>query len=97
MQISVIADELTASGWRLAGASVQVPDRDDAQRAFERALEEAQLLLVTAEVAEWLDPAGLARALVGTDPLVLVIDDLRGRVEPPDIEREVRRGLGVEA
>ena len=96
MKVAVLADEVTANGWRLAGASVSAPERNRAQTAFEQALENAQFVLVTQEIAQWLDAAALERALDATDPLVLIIEDLRGRMAPPDIERQVRRGLGIE-
>jgi vacuolar-type H+-ATPase subunit F/Vma7 len=96
MDVAVLADEITATGWRLCGAAVIVPEPDRAQIAFDQALESAQFVLVTQEFAQWLDPAGLARALDGTEPLVLIIEDLRGRMAPPHIEHLVRRGLGIE-
>ena len=39
----------------------------------------------------------LEEALRSFDPLVLVVDDILGREAPPDLERAMRRALGVEA
>jgi len=95
--IVFIGDELSAAGFRLAGARVHVPDEMETRAVFESAQRDARLLLITAEVAARLPPAMLSRALVGTHPLLLVVPDVRQRQAPPDLVGRVRRLLGMEA
>ena len=95
MKFVVIADEVTAVGWRLAGAQVQMPDVRTVGECFGTALRSADLVLITAALAARLPDARLQAALLSQRPLVLVIPDLQRHREPPDIEVEVRHALGV--
>jgi vacuolar-type H+-ATPase subunit F/Vma7 len=95
MKLVVIADEITAVGWRLAGAQVQMPDARTVGESFGTALRSADLVLITAALAARLAGAQLQAALLSQRPLVLVIADLQREFEPPDIEVEVRHALGV--
>src|SRR5208283_331147 len=97
MQLAVIADEATALGWRLIGARVLLPGTDSVQECWRAALRGADLVMITAQYAAAVPPADLAAALLAEKPLVLVIADLDGRLEPPEIEHDVRRALGVSA
>lgn len=96
MKCVVIADEITAVGWRMAGAQVQVPDAGAVAECFGAAQQRGtDLLLLTAALAALLPYPQLRSALLLQRPLVLVVADLRHRREPPDIDDEVRRALGV--
>jgi len=97
MQLTLIADEVTALGWRLIGARVLLPGVDSVQECWGAALRGADLVMITAQYAAAVPPADLAAALLAEKPLVLVIADLNGRQQPPEIEYEVRRALGVSA
>jgi len=90
-----MGDEVSSAGFRLAGADVHVPVADEAEALFRRLLGESQLILITAEVAAWLPADLLARALRGHHPLILVIPDVRGRVQPLDLSSLLRRQLGM--
>jgi vacuolar-type H+-ATPase subunit F/Vma7 len=92
---ALLADEVTAVGFRLAGVAVDVPQAADLRRRFERLCDEAQLVLITAELARQLPPAVLQRRQRAVRPLVLVIPDVRGRCEPPDLGIALRRQLGM--
>jgi vacuolar-type H+-ATPase subunit F/Vma7 len=92
---ALIGDEVSASGFRLAGVQVHVPDPARTADLFRRLIREAELVLVTAEAAEQLPADELRRALSADRPLVLVIPDVRGRVQPADIGSELRRQLGM--
>lgn len=98
LPLAFIGDEVTASGFRLAGARVHVPgpSPDAVRAAFEAARAEASVVLVTAALAPLLPPALLEEALAATAPLTLVVDDLLGEAAPPDLESAMRRALGVE-
>lgn len=95
--VAFIGDELTATGFRLAGADVFVVAPDDAVAAFDEAREHASLVLLAPAHARALPVAELDAALLASRPLVLVVDDILGRETPPDIEDLMRRALGVEA
>jgi len=90
-----IGDRLSATGFRLGGAVVSTPEPGMEATAFRAALEDSELVLVTAEVAAKLPDALLDKAMVAGDPLVLVIPDVRDIHEPPDIAASLRRQLGM--
>ncbi len=95
MDVAVIADELTAVGWELAGARTFVATSENLESSFHTARREADLVLLTAELAARLPAAALQAALHGFPPLTLVIADLPRSQEPPDLALEARRALGV--
>jgi vacuolar-type H+-ATPase subunit F/Vma7 len=95
MELAVICDELTALGWRLSGAQVDVPRRDALEASWRAALGSAHVVLITAGFAARLPAGQLAAAIDASRPPVLVIPDLRHEHEPDDPEEEVDRALGV--
>lgn len=95
MRIAVIADEITAVGWRLSGAYVQTPDARTVSAGLRAALLDSDLVLITAELAAAVPGSQLQEALLAERPLVLVMADLRHEREAPDIQDDVRRALGV--
>lgn len=95
MRLALIADEITAAGWRLTGAHVQIPAARSVSECFREAAMGADLVLITAEVAARLPTEQLDAALHSAQPLTLVIPDLLHALEPADIEDEVHRALRV--
>lgn len=91
-----IGDELTAAGFRLAGASVRTPPPEAIESALQAALQEATLIVIGAGAAARLPPSMLERALESTDPVVAVVPDALGD-EPPSLAGEIRRRLGIGA
>lgn len=96
IDIVFIGDEVSAAGFRLAGARVNVPVSGRETEVFEAARREARLLLLTAEVAACLPPTLLSRAMIAARPLLLVMPDIRMRQQPLDFSRLVRAQLGIE-
>jgi vacuolar-type H+-ATPase subunit F/Vma7 len=92
---TLIADEITAAGFRLAGVAVEVPEPAQLAPLFQRLLGTSELLLVTAEQAARLPAGDLEAALARGRPLLLVIPDVRGAVSPPDLGQRLRRQLGL--
>ena len=90
-----IGDEVTAQGFRLAGAGIRMPDNDAVAKSFLDALRNADLVLITADAAGKLDADLLERAVRTASPLVLVIPDAAFRVMPPDPADSVERVLGI--
>ena len=93
----VFADELTAAGYRLAGARTIVPTDSTLEAEFDAACNDCELLLLSAALAAELTSAKLHWALTAAKPLVLIIPDTLRRRDPPDLTRELERTLGVGA
>jgi vacuolar-type H+-ATPase subunit F/Vma7 len=92
-----LGDEVTAAGYRLAGAQVRVPAPAEAAAAFADALSQAPLVLISAAVAMHLDAPSLRTALSALQPLVLIVPDARGESQLPDLAARLRIQLGMEA
>jgi vacuolar-type H+-ATPase subunit F/Vma7 len=92
---ALLADEVTAAGFRLAGVEVHVPDEGALAQCFTRLCDETQLLLVTAELAGRLPAGMLARQQRASRALILVVADVRGRREPEALGASLRRQLGM--
>jgi len=97
VRLALIADEVTALGWRLIGARVLMPESASVQDCWHEALRSAEFVVITAQYAAAIPAAELDAALLAEKPLVLVIADLRREYEPGEIELDVRRALGVSA
>jgi len=92
-----LGDEVTAAGYRLAGAHVRVPAPADANAAFEEARALAPLVIVSAAFAVHIDATELRAALTALQPLVLIVPDARGEIPRPDLAARLREQLGMEA
>jgi len=91
-----LGDEVTAAGYRLAGAQVRVPAKGEAAAAFDEARARSPLVLVSATVAAEIDVARLRTALLALQPLVLIVPDAQGDVPLPSLAARVRGQLGME-
>jgi vacuolar-type H+-ATPase subunit F/Vma7 len=93
----LIGDETTAAGFRLAGLDVVVPAKGKAGEALSAALQDADLILITAGLAREV-PAGMRdEALRGKTPMVVIVPDINASVAPPNMEANIRQILGIEA
>jgi vacuolar-type H+-ATPase subunit F/Vma7 len=92
-----LGDEVTAAGYRLAGARVCVPPQGEEAAALAALLVEAPLVLVSAAVAARIAEADLRPALAALAPLVLIVPDPIGDISMPDLSARLRRQLGIEA
>lgn len=90
-----IGDELTASGFRLAGANVHVTDDVNVEEAFEDAAATAKLILISARSASQLPPDRLNKALKALRPLLVLVPDASG-TSPPNLTQHVRKTLDLE-
>jgi vacuolar-type H+-ATPase subunit F/Vma7 len=91
-----IGDEISAAGWRLAGARLAVPAPGEETAALVSACAVAPLVLVSAAVAARIDAAALAGAASAMAPLMLVVPDPQGEVTLPDLAARLRGQLGLE-
>jgi vacuolar-type H+-ATPase subunit F/Vma7 len=92
-----IGDEWTAAGFRLAGLDAYSPAADELPNLFRELLDNAELVILTAERAAEIPQAELARALQGPRPLVLVMADAAYRRLPEDLAASLRQRLGMSA
>jgi len=92
-----LGNDVSATGYRLAGARVRTPAAGDARAALTQALVDAPLVLVSAALATDIGEAALLPALAATEPLVLVVADANGSAAPPDVAARIRAQLGLEA
>jgi vacuolar-type H+-ATPase subunit F/Vma7 len=92
-----LGDELSAAGYRLAGARVRTPVAGEAAQALAWAREQAPLVLLSAAVAAQIGEAALRPALAALAPLVLIVPDPQGEVPLPDLAARLRGQLGIEA
>ncbi len=90
-----IGDEVSGAGYRLAGADVRVPAKDDVTRVFRRALSESDFVILTTATAALLPAALVDDAVHRAEPLVLIVPDVVQRLEPPDYSSAVARALGI--
>jgi len=92
-----LGDEVSAAGYRLAGASVRTPAAGDETAALAEACAQAPLVLLSAAVAARVAEDRLRRALAALTPLVLIVPDRAGEVPLPDLAARLREQLGLEA
>ena len=92
-----LGDEISAAGWRLAGAHVRTPAPGQAASALAEARAHAQLVLLSSRLAAEIGERPLRAALSATSPLVLVVPDLEGDVPVPDLAARLHAQLGLEA
>lgn len=92
-----IGDEVSAAGYRLAGAQVRVPERGEEAAALASARADAPLVLVSAAIAAHIAESELRTALAALSPLTLIVPDLRGEAQVPDVAARLRHQLGLEA
>jgi vacuolar-type H+-ATPase subunit F/Vma7 len=91
-----IGDEVSAAGYRLAGARVEVPEAGGESTALAAARAAAPLVLVSAAVAARIPERALRDALAALAPLTLIVPDLRGEAAIPDVAARLRHQLGLE-
>ena len=92
-----LGDEVSAAGYRLAGARVCTPAAGEEAAALASARAQAPLVLMSAVVAAAIGDAALRVALMSPSPLLLIVPDLHGEVPLPDLADRLRGQLGLEA
>lgn len=93
----LIADRLTAAGFRLAGVEACVTEPGEVRQQFRQALSLGRPLLISADLAAQIPAAELLRAISQAQPVVAVIPDIGGQDAVMDMRSRVLRALGVEA
>jgi len=92
-----IGDELSAAGFRLTGIETVVPEPEQAGAALDDARKRADLVIMTAELANQVPAAALEAAMLAEAPALAVIPDVLFRAAPPDLGKRLRSVLGIES
>lgn len=90
-----IGDEVSAGGYQLAGLRVHSPQAGQYRKAINRARDEAELVLVSAEIASHIPDEIMEGYLAAEHPAMVVVPDLRSRTLMMDLATRLRRQLGV--
>ena len=92
-----IGDELSASGFRLAGIETLVPAPGAIEPVLEEARTRASLIIMTADLARHIPAPRLEAAMLAERPTFAIIPDVLVRAATPDLVTRLRRILGIEA
>lgn len=90
-----IGDEVSAAGYRLCGIDVHVADKQNAWSLIKKSCERASLVLVSSSTVQQLRSSELDELLASIQPPVLVVPDVRGLHEVPDIVSRINKQLGL--
>jgi vacuolar-type H+-ATPase subunit F/Vma7 len=93
--VSFIGDEIAAAGFRLAGATVRMPERGAETEVLREEAARAALVILTRAVAERIESRELGQALASPSPLVIVLPDAVGLPPAIDVAARVRLQLGI--
>ena len=90
-----IGDEVSASGYRLAGLRVHTPGQDELSAIINSECANAPLILISADMARRLPAAQLDSLLARVTPPVVLVPDVRGNTPLADLAIRLRQQLGV--
>lgn len=90
-----IGDEVSAAGYRMCGVDVHVAGPDDALQLIRQACERASLVLVASSTAQAIRADALEELMAVISPPVLVVPDVRGLADVPDIASRIYKQLGM--
>ncbi len=95
-EVVFIGDDITAIGFRLAGVHSIVPRSGELADVVARERSTCRVLVITAALFGSL-PTKLGDDLKqAMSPLLAIVPDARRTAPVPDLERQVRRALGIE-
>lgn len=93
-----IGDEVTAAGFRLAGIDARTVDPGATAEELQRAVKDgAELILLSGLLTGFVPQPELEAVLAATQPPLVIVDDVCGQSVLPDVTRDVRATLGIEA
>ena len=90
-----IGDEVSAAAYRLCGVDVHIADGSEAVPLITQACKRASLVLVGSRTAQGIRSEELDALLATIQPPVLVVPDVRGLEEVPDIVSRIHNQLGM--
>ena len=95
--ITMIGDEMSCAGFRLAGVNTRSPALADVAAEFARALEAAPLVILSRRCAAALAPQTLRQAMERESPLVVVLPDIADPRPDEGLAGRMRAVLGIGA
>lgn len=90
-----IGDEVSAAGYRLCGIEIHIATGNNAMQLIRQSCERASLVLVSSSMLQYIPAAELDALLAQVQPPLLVVPDVRGRHELPDITSRINKQLGL--
>lgn len=90
-----IGDEISAAGFRLAGARIRTPDAEEIVKVLDWASEHACFIMITAEYLGLLTSEQQQRYLQQVQPPLVVVPDIRNQHTVKDLATHLRAQLGV--
>lgn len=93
--IAFIGDEITASGFRLAGVRTYSPAPELTRGLFFGLVSDCRCIILSAEAQRQLPPQMLQACVERGHPLLLTVPDAAYRTIPADIRRDIRKRLGM--
>jgi len=90
-----VGDEVSAAGYRLCGIEVHVADSGNALSLIKKSCERASLVLVSSSMLQHIRSTELDELLVNIQPPVLVVPDVCGLQDMPDIASRINKQLGL--
>lgn len=91
----LVGDAVSAAGYRLCGIETHIADRSNALGLIKDACERASLVLVCSSMLPYLRAAELDALLANIRPPVLIVPDVRGLHDVPDISTRINKQLGL--
>lgn len=90
-----IGDEVSAAGYRLCGIEAHVAAGDNALSLIKKSCERASLVLVSSSTLQYIRSEDLDGLLANIQPPVLIVPDVRGMKDVPDVASRVNKQLGL--
>jgi vacuolar-type H+-ATPase subunit F/Vma7 len=90
-----IGDELSAAGYRLCGIDVHIANSSNALSLIRKSCERASLVLVGSSISQCIPRTELDQLLATIRPPVLIVPDVRGLQDVPDIAFRINKQLGL--
>lgn len=90
-----IGDEISASGFRLAGLRIRTPETEDIDKVMTWASEHASFIIITAQYLNFLTIEQQQRYLQQLQPPLVVVPDIRNQHTVRDLATHLRAQLGV--
>jgi len=90
-----IGDEVSAAGYRLCGIDVHIANSNNALSLIRECCERASLVLVGSSISQYIHRTELDRLLANIQPPVLIVPDVCGLQNVPDITSRINKQLGL--
>ena len=90
-----IGDELSATGYRLAGMRVRTPQPEQLQSVLDWASSHSPLVVITAEYMSLLSDIDQQKYLTQETPMLVVVPDIRDITPVKDVAIQLRKQLGL--